>query len=161
MPHIPPQNDPWNNEYIVSVSTRYTENGTLRTGAYGRRLRTPLVLSGFGWGSPQDVGILTGDAAAPYVKATAAQMSASERLRIQAVIDSRTGQLLLSLLAMNEHGAAGGAVSAPGNGDYVLPGFSGSAVSSLSVKVENHAGLVALLKSGYHGRMVDILDVGM
>jgi hypothetical protein len=161
VPHIPPQNDPWNNEYILSVSTRYTENGTLRTGTYGRRLRSPLALTNFGHPNPQDVGILTGDAAAPYVKATAAEMTASERLRIQAMIDSRSGQLLLSLLAMNEHGAAGDAVTVAANGDYVLPGFAGSAVSSLSVKVENHAGLVALLRSSYHGRMVDILDVGM
>jgi hypothetical protein len=161
VPNIPPQNDPWNNEHVLSLSTRYTENGTLRTGTYGRRLRTPLVLTNFGHPNPQDVGILTGDAAAPYVKATAAQMSASERLRIQAVLDSRSGQLLLSLLAMSEHGAAGDAVTAAANGTYTLPGFSGSAVSSLSVKVENHAGLVALLRSSYHGRMVDILDVGM
>jgi len=161
VPHIPPQNDPWNNEYTVKVSTRYTENGTVRTGTYGRRLRSPLVLSGFGGDGGTETGILTGNAVAPYVVATSAQMSANERLRIQAVLDARSGQLLLSLLAMSEHGAAGDAVSAPGNGDYTLPGFSGSAISSLSVKVENHAGLVALLKSGYHGRMVDILDVEM
>jgi len=161
VPHIPAQNDPWNNEYTVSVSTQYTENGTLRIGAYGRRLRTPLTLTNFGHPNPQEVGILTGSAAAPYVKATAAQMSASERLRIQAVLDARSGQLLLSLLALQEHGAAGDAVTVPGNGTYTLPGFSGSAVSSLSVKVENYAGLVALLRSGYHGRIVDILDVGM
>jgi hypothetical protein len=92
---------------------------------------------------------LTGDAAAPYVKATAAQTTASERLRIQAVLDS------------SEHGAAGDAITAAVNGTYTLPGFSGSAVSSLSVKVENHAGLVALLSSSYHGRMADILDVEM
>ncbi len=44
---------------------------------------------------------------------------------------------------------------------YDGTGFSGSTVSSLSVKVEHHTELVTLLKSGYHGRMVDILDVGM
>jgi len=161
VPHLPAQAHPWNNEFAVSVSTQYTEHGTLRTGAYGRRLRSPLVLSGFGANNPQDVGILTNNAAAPYVKATAAEMTASEQIRIQAVLDARSGQLTLSLLAMQEHGAAGDAVTVAANGDYVLPGFSGSAVSSLSVKVENHAGLVALLRSGYHGRMVDILDVGM
>ncbi|MCP4537879.1 MAG: hypothetical protein GY832_12110 [Chloroflexi bacterium] len=32
MPDVPVQNDPWNNEYRVSVSTRYTVHGTLRTG---------------------------------------------------------------------------------------------------------------------------------
>ncbi|WP_420208845.1 hypothetical protein [Candidatus Electronema sp. JC] len=161
VPHLPAQAHPWNNEFIVSINTKYTENGTLRTGTYGRRLRSPLVLSGFGANNPQDIGILTGDAAAPYVKATAAQMSASERLRIQAVLDSRSGQLMLSLLAMSEHGAAGNAVTVAANGNYTLPGFSGSAVSSLSVKVENYTELVALLRSGYRGRMVDVLDMGM
>jgi hypothetical protein len=161
VPHIPSQDDPWNNEYTVSVSTQYTEHGTLRTGTYGQRLRAPLLLSGFGANNPQEVGILTGSAAAPHVKATAAEMTASERIRIQAVLDSRSGQLLLSLLDMSEHGAAGGAVTVPGNGDYTLPGFSASAVSSLSVKVENYAELVALLRSGYRGRMVDVLDMEM
>ncbi len=161
VPHIPAQNDPWNNEYTVSVSTRYTEHGSLRTGVYGQRLRTPLVLSGFSAHNPQEVGILTGSAAAPYVKATAAEMTASERLRIQAVLDSRSGQLLLSLLDMQKHGAAGDAVTVAANGNYTLPGFSGSAVSSLSVKVENYAELVALLRSGYRGRMVDVLDMEM
>jgi hypothetical protein len=161
VPHIPSQDDPWNNEYTVSISTQYTEHGTLRTGIYGQRLRSPLTLTNFGHPNPQDVGILTGSAAAPYVKATAAEMTASERIRIQAVLDARSGQLLLSLLDMSEHGAAGGAVTVPGNGDYTLPGFSGSAVSSLSVKMENYAELVELLRSGYHNRMVDILDVEM
>ena len=118
VPYLPAQNNPWNNEFIVSVSTRYTENGSLRS---------PLVLSGFGANNQQDVGILTDDAAAPHVKATAAQMS-----------------------------AAGDAVTVAANGNYTLPGFSGSAVSSLSVKVENYTKLVALLRSGYRGRMVDV-----
>jgi hypothetical protein len=161
VPHIPSQDDPWNNEYTISISTQYTEHGTLRTGTYGQRLRSPLLLSGFSAHNPQEVGILTGSAAAPYVKAAAAEMTASERIRIQAVLDARSGQLLLSLLDMSEHGAAGGAVTVPGNGDYTLPGFSGSAISSLTVKVENYAELVELLRSGYHNRMVDILDVEM
>ncbi len=161
VPHIPAQNDPWNNEYTISVSTRYTENGTLRTGVYGQRLRSPLVLSGFSAHNPQEVGILTGSAAAPYVKATTAEMTASERIRIQAVLDSRSGQLLFSLLDMRKHGAAGDAVTVAANGNYTLSGFSGSAVSSLSVKVENYTELVALLRSGYRGTMVDVLDVRM
>lgn len=161
VPHLPAQAHPWNNEFIVSINTKYTENGTLRTGTYGRRLRSPLNLTNFGHPNPQDVGILTGSAAAPYVKATAAQMTASERLRIQAVLDSRSGQLLLSLLSMSEHGAAGSAVTVAANGNYTLPGFSGSAVTSLTVKMENYTELVALLRSSYRGRIVDVLDVGM
>ncbi|MDU9047669.1 MAG: hypothetical protein Q3M30_02385 [Candidatus Electrothrix sp. Rat3] len=120
-----------------------------------------MILNGFGANNPQDVGILTGDAAAPYVKATAAEMSADEQIRIQAVLDAQSGQLMLSLLAMQKHGAAGDTVMVAANGDYMLPGFNGSAVSSLSVKVENYADLVTLIRSSYHGRMVDILDVGI
>ena len=36
VPHIPAQDDPWNNEYVVSVSTRYTEHGTPRLAAQSR-----------------------------------------------------------------------------------------------------------------------------
>lgn len=158
VPHIPAQEEAWNNEYTLAVSTQYTEHGSLRTSTYKQRLRSPLTVDLSGAGE-LGVGVLTGAADAPYVRVMSGEGSGAERLRLQAVLDARSGQLMLSLLAMQEHSAAGSAVTAPGNGDYTLPGFSGSAVSSLSVKVENHAGLVALLRSGYHGRMVDILDV--
>jgi hypothetical protein len=161
VPHIPIQEYLWNNEYTLSVSTQYTENGTIRTGTYGRKLRSPLVLSGFSNPAPTEVGILTGNANAAYVKVIAAEMSANEQLRIQAVLDLATDHLSLSLLAMNEHGAAGDAVSVTGNGEYTLLGFAGSAVSNLTVVVENYAGLIALIRSSYHGRMVDVLDMRM
>jgi hypothetical protein len=45
VPHIPAQANPWNNEYTVSITTRYTEHGSLRTGTYGRKLRSPLTAS--------------------------------------------------------------------------------------------------------------------
>ncbi|MCI5180547.1 MAG: hypothetical protein D3911_14750, partial [Candidatus Electrothrix sp. AW3_4] len=41
LPDIPTQDNPWNNEYRLSISTHYTEHGTLRTGIYSRKLRTP------------------------------------------------------------------------------------------------------------------------
>jgi len=158
VPHIPAQEEAWNNEYTLAVSTQYTEHGSLRTSTYKQRLRSPLTVDLSSAGE-LGVGVLTGAADAPYVRVMSGEGSGAERLRLQAVLDARSGQLMLSLLAMQEHSAAGSAVTAPGNGDYTLPGFSGSAVSSLNVKVENHAGLVALLRSGYHGRMADILDV--
>ncbi len=39
--------------------------------------------------------------------------------------------------------------------------FSGSAVSSLTIKVNNYAALKTLVVNDYDGRLVDILDVKM
>ena len=161
VPHIPPQDDPWNNEYTVSIHTRYTENGSIRTGTYGRRLRSPLVLSGFSANNPQEVGILTGNAPAPYVAATSAEMTADEQIRIQAIFDLTDNRLTLSLQAMEKRGTAGDEVSVSGNGTYTLPGFSGSAVTSLTVRVDNYDDLISLIRSSYNGRIVDILAMGM
>lgn len=161
VPHIPAQDDPWNNEYIFTLSTRYTEHGSVRTGTYGRRLRSPLVLSGFGTDPPHEVGILTGSAAAPYVAAIGAEMTADERIRIQAILDLADNRLTLSLLSIEQHGPAGDAVTVPGNGSYILPGFSGSAVTGLTVRVDNYDDLVSLIRSNYNGRIVDILDVAV
>lgn len=161
VPHIPPQEAPWNNEYIVSLRTRYTENGSIRTGTYDRRLRSPLDLSGFGQPEAPEVGILTGNAPAPYVVAIAAEMTAAEQIRIQAIFDLTDNRLTLSVQAMEKRGIAGDAITVPGNGTYTLPGFSGSAVSSLTVRVDNYDDLVSLIRSSYNGRMVDILDLGM
>lgn len=161
VPHIPTQDDPWNNEYTVSIHTRYTENGSIRTGTYGRRLRSPLDLSGFSANNPQEVGILTGNATAPYVVATSAEMTADEQIRIQAVFDLSDNRLTLSLQAMEKRGTAGDEVGVSGNGIYTLPGFSGSAVTNLTVRVDNYDDLVSLIRSGYNGRIVDILAMGM
>jgi hypothetical protein len=43
----------------------------------------------------------------------------------------------------------------------VLPGFSGSAVSSLSIRVDNYAALKTMVSNDYDGRLVDVLDVKM
>jgi len=161
VPHIPTQDDPWNNEYILSLSTRYTENGSIRTGTYGRRLRTPLDLSGFGSDTPHEIGILTGNAPAPYVVATFAEMTADEQIRIQAIFDLADNRLTLSLQAMEKRGIAGDAVTVSGNGTYTLPGFSGSAVTSLTVRVDNYDDLISLIRSDYNGRIVDILEMGI
>jgi hypothetical protein len=45
------------------------------------------------------------------------------------------------------------------NGTCTLQGFSGSAVSSLSLRVNNYAALASLVRNSYAGRLVDILDV--
>ncbi len=159
LPDIPPQNDPWNNEYILSVSTQYTEHGTVRTGVYERKLRTPLTVTKLGHPNPPEVGILTGNAAAPYVKITGGTLSADETVRIQAVLDLHEGSLSFNLLDMSEGGKAGAAVKVTGNGPITLAGFSGSALTSLNLSVNNFADLVKMIRSGYSGRLVDVLVV--
>jgi hypothetical protein len=157
LPDIPAQNEPWNNEYTLSLSTRYTENGTLRTGIYRRKLRTPLTLTNFGHPNPPDVGILTDKAASPYVTVTGGSLSADETVRIQVILDLHAGSLAFNLLDMTEDGKAGTAVTVLANGAYVLPGFAGSALSSLNITVNNFADLVKMLRSGYSSRLVDVL----
>ena len=40
-----------------------------------------------------------------------------------------------------------------------VPSFSGSAVSSLTVRVNDYAALLDLVRDQYYGRIVDVLDV--
>lgn len=159
VPDIPEQNAPWQNEYAVTLTTRYSEHGALRKGTCGRKLRSPLRVTSLSPGA--ETGILTGggEAAAPYASIIDGTASGHEMLRVQAVIDSRSGQLLLSLLDMEEEGRVGAAVTAAANGDFALEGCSGSAVSSLVVRINDHAALLSLVRNSYAGRLVDILDV--
>ncbi|MGR0481161.1 MAG: hypothetical protein ACTFAL_07080 [Candidatus Electronema sp. V4] len=64
VPEIPAQPDPWNNEFRVWVSTRYTAHGSLRTGAYQRLLRAPLAVSLTGGAG----GILSGSETSPLAR---------------------------------------------------------------------------------------------
>jgi hypothetical protein len=154
MPDIPAQAQPWNNEYKVTVSSRYSEHGSLRTGTYSRMLRTPLVVL---LGSAP--GILTGKEAIPNVSVTNASLTADETLRIQAVYDARVDALLFSLLDMQEDGKTGAEVSVTANGVVTLQGFVGSAVSSLSIEVNDYAALKDMIRNNYSSRVVDVLQV--
>lgn len=152
LPDIPAQSDPWNNEYVLSVNNQYTEHGTVRTGIYERRLRTPLTVHGLSsW-----TGILTDKAEAAYVAVTGGALSADETVRIQAILE-HDGSLSLNLLDMTEGGRAGAAVNVIGNGPVTLAGFSGSALSSLNLNVINFADLVKMIRGNYSGRLVDVL----
>lgn len=160
-PEIPAQDDPWNNEYVLLISTQYTTHGTVRTGTYQRRLRTPLTVQLSNHPHPPETGILTGSADSALVTVTGGTASANERLRIQAVLDVHAGHLLFNLLDMSEDGKTGAVVTVTANGSYVLNGFAVSAVGSLTVAVKSFAALVSLVRNGYAGRLVDILDVRM
>jgi len=154
MPDIPAQSNLWNNEYTVSVSTHYTEHGTLRTGIYSGMLRTPLTVPGLGQQPPPETGILSGKAAEPNVVVTGGTLTADERLRIQVLQDLTGERLLFSLLDMEEQGASGDAVAVTANGAYSLPGFNGSAVSSLEIRVDHYLALWSMIRNDYSGRLV-------
>ena len=156
VPDIPAQVAPWNNEYNISISTQYTEHGLLRTGTYERKLRSPLLIDGFHEGG---VGMLTGSADVPYVRATDGVVSANETLRIQAILDIHSGHLRFNLLDMKEGGKTGEVLIVTANGEYTLQGFTGSAVSSLEISVDNFADLVKMARNVYMCRVVDVLEV--
>ena len=154
MPEIPAQSNLWNNEYTIAVTTRYTEHGTPRTGIYERMLRSPLaVLLG------DETGILTGSEGVPHVTVMDGASTANVRLRIQVIQDLAEEQLIFSLLDMKENGAAGAEVIVTQNGDYTLPGFAGSALSSLDISVSSYTALWEMVRNSYGGRLVDVLDV--
>lgn len=158
VPHIPGQANPWNNEYTVSVTTRYTEHGSLRTGTYGRKLRSPLRVD-IGSLGETGAGILTGNADAPYVRITGGEVSADERLRIQVDYNLQADQLTFNLHDLRDGGASGDMVPVTGNGDYTLIGFTGSAVTNLDITVDAYDDLKAMVRNDYDGRLVDILDI--
>lgn len=157
VPDIPEQDAPWNNEYTVSVTTRFTENGALRTGTYRRKLRTPIAWDG--QSHEGGTGILTGNADMPYVTVDSGTITADETLRIQAVFDPLASELRLNLLDMQENSKTGVAVIVSGNGTYTLNGFSGSAVSAIVLTVHSYDELTELVRHSYAGRLVDILDI--
>ena len=159
MPELPAQPQPWNNEYMVSVSTRYSGRGTLRSGTYGRMLRSPLAVSGMGSPNPPETGILTGKESSPHVSVTGGSVTADETLRIQVILDRRADALLFSLLDMKEGGAAGAAVTVTGNGAVTLQGFADSAVASLDIRVNDYAALKGMIRSSYGGRLTDVLRI--
>ena len=158
-PNIPSQENPWNNEYIVSLTTHYTTNGTARTGTYSRRLRTILTISAFGQDGSEEVGILTDNANSPYVSVIGGSASNDQRLRIQVRTDSSTNKLNFNLIDMQEHGAAGPILHVTENGEYTLEGYTGSFISSMVIRVDNFTALKTMVRTNYRDRLVDILDI--
>ena len=155
MPDIPNQPNPWNNEYRVSLSTRYTENGSLRTGTYRRMLRTPLAVE-LGRGD----GILSGGGNTALVTVNGGTLTEdSTQVRIQARLNVQNSELQLNLLDMKEKGNEGDVVTVSDNGTYTLQGFAGSALTELEVTINKYTNLVQLIRTSYTGRLVDILDV--
>ena len=158
VPDIPSQNEPWQNEYILSVSSRFSVHGSPRTGIYHRRLRSVLMIDDLS--GETGAGILSDSSAeAPCVTLTGGEIAADEMLQVQAVFDIRNSLLRLNLLSMTEDGPAGEAVTVQADGEYTLPGFAGSAVGSLTVNVADYAALLKLVRDQYYGRLADVLDI--
>lgn len=157
VPDIPTQEAPWNNEYTVTISTKYSEHGAVRSSTYSRKLRTPIAWDGL----PHEggIGVLTGNADVPYVAIQSGTIAADERIRLQAVYDTQNGGLVLNLLGMNDSGPQGAIVAVSTNGSYTLPGFSGSGVTSIVLTVEVYNELYNLVRNSYSGRLVDIVDI--
>lgn len=157
MPDIPSQTQPWNNEYRLSVTTQYTENGTLRTGICQRMLRTPL-----GVRIGDSSGLLSGGGTTALAIVSGGALTAEgARLRIQALLDVQDGDLRLNLIDMQEGGAEGAKVQVSANGVYTLPGYSGADVTNLEITVNDYTNLLKMVRSPYGGRLVDILDVSV
>ncbi len=160
MPDVPSQPEPWNNEYRLSVTTRYTKNGSPRTGIYKRLLRTPLAVTVSGHPNPPETGILSGKETSPLVTVTGGALTASAtQARIQAVRNVQTGDLRLSLLDMEEGGKAGAEVAVSASGPQTLSGWTGSDLTNLEVTIADYDALFTLVKNSYGGRLVDILDL--
>ena len=159
MPDVPAQAHPWNNAYTVSVTTHYSAHGTPRTGTYERMLRTPLAVPGMGDANPPETGILTDNAATAHAGINGGLVSADEWLRIQVIQDLVEEELLFNLIDMKEDGAEGAEVAVTQNGEYILPGFAGSAVGTLEITVNDYDALWEMIRNSYGGRLVDVLDV--
>ena len=157
LPDLPTQEDEWNNEYTLSLAARYSKNGSLRTTLYRRTLRSPLLIDGVSFETGP--GILTDDADTPYVRVQACGTMASVLARIEATVDLNTDELFLRLLDMKEQGAAGDRVKVTTAEMYILPGASGSDLSSLTVVVDEPELLAEMVRTGYTGRVVDVLDI--
>ena len=157
MPDVPSQAGAWNNEYQLSLTTRYTENGSLRTGIYKQMLRTPLTVE-----LAQPVGILSGSGTSPLVRVTGGSLAVSEvQARIQVIRDVQDGDLRINLLDMEEGGQEGDELRVNANSTYTLSGWTGSNVTSLEITVDDYDGLLALVKTTYAGRLVDVLYLSM
>uniref|UniRef100_UPI0040577C42 hypothetical protein n=1 Tax=Candidatus Electronema sp. TaxID=2698783 RepID=UPI0040577C42 len=157
MPDVPSQAQPWQNEYRLSITTRYTENGTPRTGIYKQMLRTPLAVR-----IGDNAGILSSSGSAPLVTVSGGTLAEDEtRLRIQVLYNAPDEELRFSLLDMEEGGQKGDEVRAAANGTYTLLGWPDCDVTSLEVTVASYNKLLALVKNPYGNRLVDILDVSM
>lgn len=157
MPDVPSQAQPWHNEYRLSLTTRYTEHGSPRTGIYKHLLRAPLAVR-----IGDNAGILSSSGAAPLVTVSDGVLYVDTvRLRVQAVYNTPDNELRFRLLDMEEGGKAGDEARAAADGICTLTGWTDSGVTSLELMVSDYAALLALVRTSYGNRLVDILDVSM
>lgn len=110
-------------EHVLSVRSKYTDNGTLRTGGYGKKLRTKNMIS-----DTNKKLFVTGTATSgPAVVKTYAGSAVDCRILAQVKTD---GSLTLSIGSMT--GSFGQEMTVAANGDYTLAGLAADVVVTVS-----------------------------
>lgn len=152
--NVPSQTNSWNNEYQATVTTRYTENGSLRSGTYSSYLRCDLTISS----GALPKGILSSNENAALANVTAVT-GATANIRICADVNAQDDILRLWMADMTQDGEIGDAVIVNDNAAYTINGYAGSLITSIEITTVDWAALKTLVKTKYLGRMYDILDM--
>lgn len=134
-----------NVEYEVQVKTRYTENGQLRTGVFGQKVRTVNVISDATTDQVFAVGAAAGPATLDY---TGAQVDAI--LRAQVDNDN-----VLYLSVGDIDGNFGTEVAVTENAAYTLTGLAADVIFT----VTDYDTLYANVKNIYGRFMQEVIDL--
>lgn len=133
-------------EQTLSIVTKYTSGGQLRTGTYNRKLRTTNVISD---AAGDDLFVTGGAATGPA--SVGAYAGAQVDCIIVAKIDT-FGQLTLSVGAID--GEQGQSLDVDVEGDYVLTGLA----ADVTVTVSDYDALYAAVES-YTKYMKEVCDL--
>jgi hypothetical protein len=149
---IPSQAFAWNNEYTVSITTRYTENGSLRVSTYSQYLRQSMDYT---IGSlPR--GVLSSTTATAIVDITA-YSGATQTVRLCADVNSQDDTLRIWMADMTANGEVGNSVIINDDTGYTIDGYPGALITSIGIETIDWAALKTLVKTKYAGRMYDIV----
>jgi len=141
--------------FQVQITTQYTENGSLRTGTYGRFIREPIDIT-IGPGSEK---VFSNGGALAFSTMTADSGSGITRYRAQAVIDSQDLILRMSLLDMVEGGVVGDSVQVTGGGIFPVAITTDDGTIDATITVVDYTSLYTMVQQDYLGRCVDIFNV--
>jgi hypothetical protein len=121
-------------EHVLTVRSKYTDNGTLRSGGYSKKMRTINMIS-----DTNKKLFVTGTATSgPAVVKTYAGSTVNCRILAQV---QTTGELTLAIAPLS--GSFGQAMTVAANGDFVLAGL----VANVTVTVTDWEALAAAAQS--------------
>jgi nucleoid DNA-binding protein len=121
-------------EHVLSVRSKYTDNGTLRSGGYSKKMRTTNVIS-----DTNKKLFVTGAATSgPAVVKTYSGSTVNCRILAQV---QTTGELTLAIAPLS--GSFGQAMTVAANGDFVLAGLA----ANVTVTVTDWEALAAAAQS--------------